>query len=617
MAFFEPPWSAGLTCRATPDGPYPNNDCTTPFLRKSTIRPNFDGASLRTPADAPRDPKRPTPRPRGALCAPLYNARPMASHRITARPPIGQPADTEVRTDVEAVGAVLEDAAHFSGGHAAGVAQPRTEADVAAVVTRAARVLPIGAQSSLTGGATPMGDTVLGTRCFDRVLAVASDEVTLQPGVPLTVLQGVLEREGLFYPPVPTFDGAFAGGVVATNAAGAATFKYGSTRDWVRRLTVVLAMGDVLEITRGEVIAHPDGYFDIVTSAGTTRVPVPTYRMPDVVKCSAGYFAEPEMDLIDLFIGSEGTLGVITEIGFAVVAPCPRLCMAWVPIDDETTALGVVAALRSAALATWRDDDPRGLDVAAIEHLDRRSLALVREDGADRRHQVTVPTGAAVALLVHVELPAGVATTPDAAFAELGDALNPGAADSPLVRLARLFADAGVLDRVELALPTEPRRHTALTALREAVPEGVNRRVGEAKRTVDDAIEKTAADMIVPFDRFRESLVVFREAFETRGLDYAIWGHISDGNVHPNVIPRTAEDVRLGTEAILDCGRKIVSLGGCPLAEHGVGRNRTKQALLRELYGPRGIDEMRAVKRALDPEQKLAPGVLFPPAGSS
>ena len=541
----------------------------------------------------------------------------MPSHRITARPPAGQPADTEVRTDSETVGAVLEDAAHFPGGHAAGVAQPRTEAEVAAVMTHAVRVLPIGAQSSLTGGATPMGDTVLDTRRFDRVLEISGDEVTVQPGVPLSVLDAVLEREGLLYPPVPTFDGAFVGGVVATNAAGAATFKYGSTRDWVRRLTVVLATGDVLEIARGEVMAHPDGYFDLITGAGTTRVPVPTYRMPDVDKCSAGYFAEPEMDLIDLFIGSEGTLGIITEIGLAVVRPRPRLLMAWVPVADEATAWGLVTSLRNAALATWREGDPRGIDVAAIEHLDRRSLTIVREDGAARRYHVTVSADAAVALLVHVELPAGVASTSEAAFAEIGDSLSPMAADSPLVRLARLCADAGVLGDVELALPTEPRRQTALVALREAVPEGVNRRVGEARRAVDDAIEKTAADMVVPFARFAESLAIFRDAFETRDLDYAIWGHISDSNVHPNVIPRTTEDVRRGQDAILDCGRKIINLGGCPLAEHGVGRNPTKQALLRELYGAHGIDDIRAVKRALDPEQKLAPGVLFAPATSS
>ena len=117
--------------------------------------------------------------------------------------------------------------------------------------------------------------------------------------------------------------------------------------------------------------------------------------------------------------------------------------------------------------------------------------------------------------------------------------------------------------------------------------------------------------MIVPFERFSESLDVFRQAFESRKLDYAIWGHISDGNVHPNVIPHNLEDVIRGKEAILESGRKIIELGGCPLAEHGVGRNPVKQALLLQLCGAHGVAEMRAVKASLDPENKLAPGVLF------
>jgi D-lactate dehydrogenase (cytochrome) len=118
----------------------------------------------------------------------------------------------------------------------------------------------------------------------------------------------------------------------------------------------------------------------------------------------------------------------------------------------------------------------------------------------------------------------------------------------------------------------------------------------------------------VPFERFSEGLAIYRREFERRGLDYAIWGHLSDGNVHPNVIPTSFDDVTNGKAALMDFGREIARLGGCPLAEHGVGRNPIKQALLRQLYGDGGIDEMRAIKRALDPEWKLAPGVIFAPA---
>jgi D-lactate dehydrogenase (cytochrome) len=91
-----------------------------------------------------------------------------------------------------------------------------------------------------------------------------------------------------------------------------------------------------------------------------------------------------------------------------------------------------------------------------------------------------------------------------------------------------------------------------------------------------------------------------------------VWGHISDGNVHPNVIPRSMADVESGSEGILALGREAIRLGGSPLAEHGVGRNPVKQQLLRELYGVEGIEDMRRVKRAIDPEWKLSPGVLFP-----
>ena len=125
-------------------------------------------------------------------------------------------------------------------------------------------------------------------------------------------------------------------------------------------------------------------------------------------------------------------------------------------------------------------------------------------------------------------------------------------------------------------------------------------------------IEETAGDFIVPFERLGDSLALYRRTFERYGLEYAIWGHASDGNLHPNVVPRSLEDVHKGRAALLDIARGVVAQGGAPLAEHGVGRSALKQQLLREMYGGRGIEEMRAVKRALDPEWKLAPGVLFP-----
>src|SRR5262249_18946826 len=117
---------------------------------------------------------------------------------------------------------------------------------------------------------------------------------------------------------------------------------------------------------------------------------------------------------------------------------------------------------------------------------------------------------------------------------------------------------------------------------------------------------------IVPFDRLAEALALYRSRLESRGLDYAIWGHASDGNLHVNIVPRTFADVVDGRSALIELARDVIRMGGSPLAAHGVGRSAMKQLLLLELYGEDGIEQMRAVKRALDPGGKLSRGVLFP-----
>src|SRR5262245_1613205 len=210
--------------------------------------------------------------------------------------------------------AFLEDAAHYPGGHAAGVVFPRTTEDVADALRSTGTVLPIGAQSSLTGGATPMGELILSTAKLTGI-DIGAGRVTVGAGVTVAALQDALTRTSAWFPPTPTFTGACAGGIVATNAAGAATFKYGSVRKWVDALTVVLGDGTILDLVRGRTRAV-GGRFVLDTKSGTIEVPVPTYEMPAVAKRSAGYHAEPGMDLIDLFVGSEGTLGVITRVTF-------------------------------------------------------------------------------------------------------------------------------------------------------------------------------------------------------------------------------------------------------------------------------------------------------------
>jgi D-lactate dehydrogenase (cytochrome) len=530
---------------------------------------------------------------------------------------VAAPSAVAVDATPDTIAAHLEDAAHFPGGHADGFARPRTEAELAGLVEAHARVLPIGAQSSVTGGATPDGGLILSTERLTSILEVGPTHMRAGAGVPLVVMQQRLAERGRWYPPVPTFTGAWVGGVASTNAAGAATFKYGTTRDWVDGLTVVLACGCVLEIERGSVRADPGRGFEIACLHGTRAVRPGTYRMPTVPKCSAGYFAAPDMDLIDLFVGAEGTLGVIVDVTLRVLPGPPAIAIAVVPAPSDAEGLALVAELRNASQRTWSTHELHGLDVAAIEYLDRRCLEVLREDSADRRADVTIAAGTDLLLMVQIELPAG--TTSASAFNAIAGALSPDAPDSALTRFCRLLDRHGMLDQTEMAMPGDARRAEQLLALREAAPTGVNRRVGDVRRRVDDRISKTAADMIVPFEHFAEMMAVYRDGYQRRGLDFAIWGHVSDGNVHPNVIPRSYADVAAGKDAILEFGREAKRLGGCPLAEHGVGRSALKQQLLEGFYGSHAIAEMRAIKAVLDPDWKLAPGVIFSrePSGTS
>ena len=543
----------------------------------------------------------------------------IASHLARARPPHGEAGEVERVTGSQDIAPFLEDAAHVPGGHTHEVVFPRSEREVADTLTSARSVLPVGAQSSLTGGATPRGEIVLSTARFRAMRDAGEGRVRAGAGVTLVEIGVWLRARDAIYPPAPTFLGATVGGVVATNAAGAATFKHGTTRAWVDAVTIVLASGDVLDLRRGDCLAHPDGYIDVELARGVTRVPIPQYAMPNVPKLSAGYFASARMDLIDLFIGAEGTLGVVTEATLRSQSPAPAACLAFVTFRDRVRALGFVAALRDAALRTWRSHDAFGLDVSAIEHMDARSLSLLREDAVDTRLGIALDPEAAMGLLVTLDLAPG--TTASDVYESFGSgsladgsgsgAQSPAIDDGPLARFASLLAEFGADDNVLIAPPGDVAGMDRLIALREAVPIAVNARVGRAQRDIDSRIEKTAADVIVPFDRFGALLDLYEDEWRRRGLDGAIWGHISDGNVHPNVVPRSFADVIAGREAALTFGREAMRLGGAPLAEHGVGRNATKQQLLLELYGAEGLEQMRAVKRALDPEGKLAPGVLF------
>ncbi len=289
------------------------------------------------------------------------------------------------------------------------------------------------------------------------------------------------------------------------------------------------------------------------------------------------------------------------------MAPVPAWFVGLCPCRDERSALALADDLRRAA---DRGPTPEGIDVAAIEYLDGRSLALLREDGTIARLGLAIAAEAEAAVLFQVALASDVDAA--RAAADIARSDDP-TSDTMLGRLCRLLAAHGVLTTTIPALPGEDERRRALFALREAVPEAVNRRVAEAQRTIDPTLAKSGGDVIVPAAAVAELVARSRATLAALELDHAIWGHLSDGNLHPNVLPRRAEDGARAAAAQLAIGDAAIALGGSPLSEHGVGRHPVKQELLRRLYGAAGVTAMRRVKHALDPRGVLAPGVIFAP----
>jgi FAD/FMN-containing dehydrogenase len=444
----------------------------------------------------------------------------------------------------------LEDASGFRG-HAERVLIPADEAGVLTALREAASaavaVTIAGAGTGITGARVPQGGWVLSLEKLNR-LEVHSGYAVAGPGVLLRDLHAAARRVGQFYPPDPTETSASIGGTIATNASGSRSFRYGATRRWVERLRVVLADGRVLDVGRGDTIDFDPG-----------EVP-----QPAVTKNTAGYLLRPGMDWIDLFIGSEGTLGVITEARLRLL-PAPAAVLAGVVFfAGNADTLDAVEAWRSIA----------GLRM--LEYFDAPSLGLLRARFPE------IPTQAAGAVLIEQEL-----TSDD----DL--AVDPWA------------------DRIEAARALSAQSWFGLSAsdrerfrqFRHALPELVNetvRRSGALKMNTDYA---------VPFARNREMLACYHRRLEQEfPRQYVIFGHIGDGHVHVNLFSDPT-DPHHATALLAEFAREAVALGGTVSAEHGLGKR--KAHLLALQYSALELEAMRAVKRRLDPQNILGRGTLW------
>ena len=264
------------------------------------------------------------------------------------------------KTKQDEIESFLSDASHMRDGHADGVVFPERPEEVAEILRVAMRdktpVTVSGAGTGTVGGRIPFSGIVLATDKLKQIKSIVHEDsggrAVVEAGVRLSDLQRFVDSENLFYPPDPTERSCFLGGTVATNASGARTFKYGPTRRYVKRLRIALANGELINLRRSELRADPGGRIMLPLPSGASlEAQLPTYRMPRTRKHASGYFVAPQMDVLDLFIGSEGTLGVIVGIEVALLPKPAGLLSGIVFFDAEEELLAFVNEARSLSLS--------------------------------------------------------------------------------------------------------------------------------------------------------------------------------------------------------------------------------------------------------------------------
>jgi D-lactate dehydrogenase (cytochrome) len=476
---------------------------------------------------------------------------------------------TKVSSDPDAIQSYLTDASFIREGYADRVVFPESVEEVSEILARANRdripVTVSGAGTGTVGGRVPFGGLVLATDKLNHIHCIVHERdggfAVLEPGVVLADLQRAVDQEGLLYPPDPTERGCFVGGTVATNASGARTFKYGPTRNYIRRLKVVLASGEILDLRRGEIRADVVGRMRV----GEIEFKLPDYRMPATRKNASGYFVAPEMDAIDLFIGSEGTLGVVCEIEVKLLPKPSGLLSGVVFFANEADVLALVREVR------------QHVDARAVEFFDTESLNFLRGK------YPAIPTEAVGAIF----------------FEQETDESNE---ESVLNQWLTLLDQHHAL--ADSWFATNEQDQAKLREFRHQLPVLMNEWFSHYKQ------RKVSTDMAVPDEAFPGLFDLYKTTLQSSGLRYTVFGHIGDNHVHVNILPRDDSEAARARELYVDFLKYAASVGGTLSAEHGVGK--LKRDYLRLFYNDDQLRQMASLKNALDPNGILGRGNIFP-----
>ena len=475
----------------------------------------------------------------------------------------------QTKTNPDEIESFLSDASFIREGHADRVVLPESVEEISEILANANHErLPVtvsGAGTGTVGGRVAFGGIVLATDKLNRIKEIvregAGGFADVEPGVVLAELQRAVDHEGLLYPPDPTERDCFVGGNVATNASGARTFKYGPTRNYVRRLKVVLASGELLDLRRGDVRADAEGRIRLGKSI---EVQLPHYRMPATRKNATGYFVAPEMDAVDLFIGSEGTLGVIGEVEVKLLPKPEGLLSGVVFFADEADVLALVREVRAY------------VDARAVEFFDEESLRFLRWK------YPAIPAEAVAAIFFEQETTGATE-------------------DTVLNQWLTLLDQHHAL--VDSWFATNEQDQAKLREFRHQLPVLMNEWFAHYRQ------RKVSTDMSVPDEAFPGLFRLYKETLQSSDLRYTIFGHIGDNHVHVNILPRDEAEGARAREMYVEFLKYAASVGGTLSAEHGVGK--LKRDYLKLFYTDQQLRELAAVKKSLDPHGILGRGNIF------
>jgi D-lactate dehydrogenase (cytochrome) len=465
-----------------------------------------------------------------------------------------------VKEDRDEILAYLEDSSNLSGGNCDRVYIPETEGEVIEVVQECiAGNVPLtvsGGGTGTVGGRIPKTGAAVSMERMNRIKDVREDRIICEAGLVVNDLLLAVDKIGKFYPPFPTERNAFIGGNVSTNASGEYSFRFGPTRSYVQRIRMVTGRAEILEITRGVSYADSSGRVKI----GSMDVHIPSYITPPI-KCSAGYFARKGMDAIDLVIGSEGTLGIVTEVEVRLIDKLPERFILVVFLPGEQRMIEFLHDAR-------KQFQNR---MFTLEFFDESSLLFLKND------YPSIPEKTC-AFYIESEY------------------------DESVLEQWLTFCEG--FHAKDIMVGSDPINYQRLIDFRHKLPENINsffKKLG---------ITKISLDIAVPGDRFTELVKYYRSFSTKENIQTVLFGHIGENHLHFNLFPRDEKEKTRAREIYLSCVEKGLNLGGTVSAEHGIGK--IKYPYLRMMFGERGIKEMIRVKKTFDPYCLIGRDNLFP-----